>query len=108
MHGNPPRNQLLKDARGHMLMIEGNDVAALRKCQHRSRIIVAADVQVAHDLRSRIIGRCGKHAKTNTQCGGGLGRHARELAATDHPDNWGAICLRHWHNLLVASRPIRW
>jgi hypothetical protein len=93
-HGDPPLDEALEDFGWHLLVIEGDDVTAGRKLQHRIAIVMGSDSRVSDDLRGGVIRALGQHSKANAQRGGRFGRHSGELPTTDHADKRRLIL---WH-----------
>ncbi len=71
----------------HVLVVEGDDVAALGEAHERVEVGVVANHCVGRDEGRAVVGRGREHAQRLAQRDRGLMRHPGELAATHHADH---------------------
>ena len=101
----------------HVLVVEGDDVAALREPAQGVQVGVVADHHVGGDQGGAVVGRHRQHPQGLAERDGGLVRHPGQLTAADHPDPGHAGAFIHGRhpreNSLIgpvrgaARRPVR-
>ena len=74
---------------GHMLVIEGQDVAAAAEGEQVVQGPVVADLGSRADLRGAVVRRRGEHPEPDAEPHRGLGGHASQLAGSHHADHRG-------------------
>ena len=72
---------------GHVLVVEGDDVAALGERAQRGEVGVLAVPHVGGDERGAVVRALGEHAQRLAEGDRGLVGHAGQLAAAHHADN---------------------
>ena len=72
----------------HVLMVEGDDVAASRERQQVLGRAIVAEHRVRAYLRRALIGGSGQHPEPDAKSHRGGCGHPGELACSDHADNW--------------------
>ena len=73
----------------HVLVVEGEHVAAGREIAQAGQRAVVAQPGPGHDLGRALAGVGGQDAEADAQAGGGLAGHPGELAAADHAHHGG-------------------
>ena len=71
----------------HVLVVEGQRVAATRRSAEVVEAVVAAEHHIGADLGGRLVGGRRQDTQTLPQCDGGLMGHARQLTTADHGDH---------------------
>ena len=70
---------------GNVLVVEGDDVAALREAAQGVEIGVIADHHIGGDEGGAVVGGDRQHPQCLAERDAGLVRHPRQLPAADHP-----------------------
>ena len=101
----------------HVLVVEGDDVAAVREPAQGVQVGVVADHHVGSDQGGAVVGGHRQHPQGLAERDRGLVRHPGELTAADHPDPGHAGAFIHGRypreNSLIgpvrgaARRPVR-
>ena len=77
----------VQDVRGHVLVVEGHDVAVLGEGVHGIRLGVVADGRAGDDERGAGVVRLGEDAQRHPELGRGAGTHPGQLATPDDADD---------------------
>ena len=75
--------ELLEDRRRHVLVVEGQDVAAAGERRHGGRVAVVADRRTGHDLRGGVVRVGREHPEPEAERDRRRLHHPRQLAAAD-------------------------
>ena len=81
----------------HVLVVEGQDVAALREPAQGLQVALVAHLDVRHDLRGTVGGLPGQHAQPDAQPDRRRSHHPSQLSTSDDADDGEAHVFKPIH-----------
>ena len=96
MQLDPLGDEQVEHVGGHVLVVEGHDVAVLGEGVHGIGLGVVPDGRARHDERGAGVVGLGEHAEGDPQLGGRARAHPGQLAPTDDADDGEAAGCATW------------